>query len=160
MTKRLKSKQNRISLPATACGPKPGDFPVGSLKSRAAARALLVNYAADQDEGIELGNLTPYELATSEGASGQLRVWLVRLARVVEQQAECFGFPLPTPEEIRHNRKVAEAIDEMTGGQNLHISLSNSVEWNRLKALAEDVLSGKRAFTDSEIVAVRTIYGE
>jgi hypothetical protein len=37
-------------LPATNLGPKPGDFPLGSLESRAAARAV----AEDKDEGIVL----------------------------------------------------------------------------------------------------------
>jgi hypothetical protein len=36
--------------PATNLGPKPGDFPLGSLESRAAARAV----AEDKDEGIVL----------------------------------------------------------------------------------------------------------
>ena len=33
--------REELSLPATDSGPKPGDFPVGSLESRAAARSLL-----------------------------------------------------------------------------------------------------------------------
>jgi hypothetical protein len=37
-------------LPATNLGPKPGDFPLLSLESRAAARAM----AEDKDEGIDL----------------------------------------------------------------------------------------------------------
>jgi hypothetical protein len=35
-------------LPATNLGPKPGDFPLGSAKSRAAARALLRNQQASK----------------------------------------------------------------------------------------------------------------
>jgi hypothetical protein len=38
------------SLPATDSGPKPGDFPVGSLESRATARAMLER----QDEVIAI----------------------------------------------------------------------------------------------------------
>ena len=41
---------SRTVLPATNLGPKPGDFPLGSLESRAAARAV----AEDKDEGIDL----------------------------------------------------------------------------------------------------------
>jgi hypothetical protein len=37
-------------LPATNSGPKPRDFPLGSLESQAAARAV----AEDKDEGIVL----------------------------------------------------------------------------------------------------------
>ena len=41
---------NLAVLPATNSGPRPGDFPVGSVESRAAARAM----AEDKDEGIVL----------------------------------------------------------------------------------------------------------
>ena len=50
-------------LPATAtCGPKPGDFPIGSLESRAAARAMLgilgpsecICFPADEPPHLEL----------------------------------------------------------------------------------------------------------
>ena len=40
---------SRTVLPATNSGPKPGDFPLGSLESRAAARAV----AEDKDEGLD-----------------------------------------------------------------------------------------------------------
>jgi hypothetical protein len=46
-------------LPATNPGPKPGDFPPGSLETRARARAM----GEDKDEGIILalkGMPTPY----------------------------------------------------------------------------------------------------
>jgi len=58
------------------------------------------------------------------------------------------------------NRTVAALIDEMTGGEALHIILSDSIGWDGQKALAEDVLNGKRAMTDKEIVAVRKKYGD
>jgi hypothetical protein len=41
---------SRTVSPATNLGPKPGDFPLHSLESRAAARAA----AEDKDEGIVL----------------------------------------------------------------------------------------------------------
>jgi hypothetical protein len=39
---------DRRSLPATHSGPKPGDFPIGSLQSRAAARSMLDSTPARQ----------------------------------------------------------------------------------------------------------------
>jgi hypothetical protein len=48
----------------------------------------------------------------------------------------------------------------MTGGQCLHIDLSDAVESNRLKALANDVLDGKRSMADNEIASVRRHYNE
>jgi hypothetical protein len=40
--------RNQLTLPATNSGPRPGDFPLGSAKSRAAARALLRNQQASK----------------------------------------------------------------------------------------------------------------
>ena len=67
---------------------------------------------------------------------------------------------MPTIDEMWRNRTVADLINEMTGSRTLSISLSDSVELNRLKKLAEDVLQGKRATTDKEIVAVRKEYSD
>jgi hypothetical protein len=41
MLKTANNKSKKTQLPATESGPKPGDFPLGSLKSRAAARVLV-----------------------------------------------------------------------------------------------------------------------
>ena len=43
MGKNWGKDKNQLTLPATNSGPRPGDFPLGSAKSRAAARALLRN---------------------------------------------------------------------------------------------------------------------
>ena len=40
--------RTQLTLPATNSGPRPGDFPLGSAKSRAAARALLRNQQASK----------------------------------------------------------------------------------------------------------------
>jgi hypothetical protein len=40
--------KNQLTLPATNSGPRPGDFPLGSAESRAAARALLWNQQASK----------------------------------------------------------------------------------------------------------------
>jgi hypothetical protein len=37
----VNSKERKPLLPVTNPGPRPGDFPIGSLESRAAARALV-----------------------------------------------------------------------------------------------------------------------
>jgi hypothetical protein len=46
--KRLASQGDGRCLPATHSGPKPGDFPIGSLQSRAAARSMLDTMPARQ----------------------------------------------------------------------------------------------------------------
>ena len=60
----------------------------------------------------------------------------------------------------KDNRNHGSDLDhEMTGGECLRLSLSDMVEWNLLKGLAEDVLAGKRSMTDKEIEKVREEYG-
>ena len=56
-------------LPATDSGPKPGDFPVGSLESRAAARTMLER----QDEAIEM-RIIDLGCSRSDKAIGQAMV--------------------------------------------------------------------------------------
>lgn len=159
MVNRLKLLLNVGPVPATVLGPKPGDFPVGSIRSRAAARAVLANHAAEQaqDKAAEFGNLTPYEAAIIEGTEPEVARVLLQLARVADERAEIYGTSLKTPEEIRHLKKVAKLADELTGG---HISLSDLAEENRVRALAEDVVLGKRAITDMEIVALQEKYDD
>jgi hypothetical protein len=49
-----------------------------------------------------------------------------------------------TPEQIRRNRAIYEEINRMTCGKAQSINLSNSIEWNRLKAIAEENLRAKK----------------
>ena len=58
MNKRLKLSSDHIQT-ATGSGPKPGDYPPGSLESRAAARALLENRAGEL--AAEELELTPFQ---------------------------------------------------------------------------------------------------
>ncbi len=162
MANLLKLQRNLEPVPATVLGPKPGDFPVGSIQSRAAARALLANHAAEQaqDRAAELVGLSPYVRAMIEDVDPEIVHTLIGYARHAEELAEMFGSRLETPEEIRHLKKVANLANEMTEGQLLHFGLADPSEESRIRQLAEDVLQGKRAMTDKEIVAVREKYSE
>jgi len=104
--------------------------------------------------------LTPYEQAAAQDETGRINPILLGLMRVAQERSAVFGFSMPTVDEIWRNRTVAALINEMTGGQALSISLADGVELNRPKKLAEDVLRGKRAMTDQEIVAVRKKYSD
>ena len=46
----MRKHEDRYPVPATIPGPKPGDFPLGSLESRAAAR-MMAKIRADEDIG-------------------------------------------------------------------------------------------------------------
>jgi len=152
MAKSLKTSQNRASLPATSFGPGLGDFALGSLESRAAARALLVSQTTEQleSEAAEFGKLSPFELAVSEGHSGEVRLWAIRLARMAEEKSEIFGTSLPTPEKIRHAREVASVADELTDGRLLELSCSNPAEGKRLRDLAEEKLRAETSNPPAE----------
>lgn len=143
MCNRLKTHCILCFEPATIPGPKPGDFPVGSLQSRAAARAILAGYAERQrmDENAELANLNPFEQAMSQDGETPLeRIWLVRLARLAEERAKVYGLSLPTPEYLRHAQDVARVADQLAGGLLYEISWSNPAEAKRLRDLAEEEL--------------------
>jgi hypothetical protein len=108
----------------------------------------------------ELEELTPYERAAAQDETGRINPIQLALVRIAEVKSAAYGFSMPTIAEMWRNRTVAALINEMTGGQARSISLSDSVELNRLKELAEDVLRGKRAMTDQEIAAVRKKYSD
>jgi hypothetical protein len=125
---------------ATSSGPRPGDFALGSLESRAAARAIVASCeeAQRKKEESELRDLSPLEQATIEGVENhEVRMWLLKFLLVAQERAKVYQQELPSPEEIRHNRAVAEEIDRMTNGKSLSLSNANSIEWNRLKVIAE-----------------------
>jgi hypothetical protein len=46
-SKRMKTRETLPTPPATPQGPKPADFPIGSIESRAAARAALAQFVPD-----------------------------------------------------------------------------------------------------------------
>jgi|SRR5215472_477611 len=102
--------------------------------------------------------LTPYERVAAQDESGRIDPWQLGLVRCAQERNAVFDTSLLTTGEILHNRTIVALINEMTGGQSLEISLSSSIEWNQLRTLAEDVLQGKRAVSDKEIVAVRKKY--
>jgi|SRR5579862_3994129 len=148
MRNRLETDWTRNIVPATYRGPMPGDFPLGSIQSRAAARGVLNTFKEEQRkvEESELMNLHPSALALLEGVeSPGVRSWIIRLCRVAQETEKAYGkaLPWPTPEEIRHNREVFKEIDRMTGGEASTVQSGNSVKWNRLKAIAEENLRAK-----------------
>jgi hypothetical protein len=91
-------------------------------------------------EVIDRAGLNPFELASAEDENGQINCTSLGLARVAQARAETFGFELPTPDEISHNRMVAQAIDELTDGCGLELNLSDPAKWHRVKELLEGKL--------------------
>jgi hypothetical protein len=98
-------------------GPGPGDFPLGSLESRAAARAvqLASDMEAQEQRAALLRNLAPLEQAFIETVDdpGVQAIVLDLVRGVIIPKHQLFGWPLPTPEELRHMRQVSEEVDKI-----------------------------------------------
>jgi hypothetical protein len=103
--------QNRRSW----LGPRPGDYPVGSIESRAAARAVLLAHDLEEQEqqAALLGNLTLLEQAWIERIddpkSQAFAVYMFR--NLIYPKHKMFGIPLPTREEVNHKRQLSEEKD-------------------------------------------------
>jgi hypothetical protein len=110
MSNRTRNRRSRV-------GPRPGDFPLGSLKSRAAARAVqqALSVEAQQQQAVLFGNMTPLEQAFCEMVKGPgaqaVMLYMVRTAII--PKCKIFGWPVPTPEEVRHKRQVSEEVEKL-----------------------------------------------
>ena len=94
-----------------------------------------------------LGNLTPVEQALIEASEERgVQIYIIRLFRNAQERAKVYGNSLPplTPEGIRHTRAVHKEIDRMIGGEGRSLEMRDSIEWNRLKVVAEENLRANR----------------
>ena len=132
-----------------ASGFRPGDFPIGSVESRAAARALVSGLADEQDRSAmdQLGELNEIEraLIDDDKLDPLARSYVVRLYRAALEREQVYGMSLPrlTAEGIRHTHAVRQEIDRMTGGQSYFLATYDKPEWNRLQEIAEQNLKNK-----------------
>jgi hypothetical protein len=153
MSNRQKWDSGLNFVHATYMGPKPGDFPVGSLQSRAAARAIV---AFHQEEARKVEEDALAIFAPSERASVQaviedvdnplVRIWIIRLTRLARERGIVYEQPLPfpTPEEVRHNRAVREEIQRLKDENGSSIQTSHRMPESELWALAEVNLRAKK----------------
>jgi hypothetical protein len=160
MNKRVKSSRDNVQSTATDSGPRPGDYPAGSIESRAAARALLENRAGQlASEEMEL---TPFEEATAEDEQNpEVRKILIDLARLAEERAAVFGHELPTPEWVRYRRLVTQVANELSDGRCSKVQISDGREWSQWMRLAQEKLR-ERGICPPETPAPRywTIFRE
>jgi hypothetical protein len=59
-------------------------------------------------------------------------------ACVIEESARVYGTELPTAEEWRHGRRVAEVADEITNGR--FAQISDGAEEKRIRQAAEEIV--------------------
>jgi hypothetical protein len=97
--------------------PRPWDFPLGSLESRAAARAVLMSHDLEiqEQEAALLKNATPVELALVEGPDNPLKLspTLHLMCEAVNEKRRLFGLPPITPEYVRQQRKVLKEVEKI-----------------------------------------------
>ena len=93
--------------------PRPGNFPLGSMESRAAARAvnLAEELESQRREAHLRASLTPFQKAFLEGRELN-SAWLIA-TRAIEEKSRIFGWALPTADEIRHKRRVADEMKKI-----------------------------------------------
>jgi len=141
--------RRRSQLDARRCanitGLHPADFPVGSVQSRAAARALIEGSTLQQSEELAsaLANLSPLELAISEAAEEpEVKFLMVRFVReVMVPKYEIYGIPLPTPQELRQARELSSVMAEIVAEDPEAVRMSDET----LRELAESKLQNKKS---------------
>jgi hypothetical protein len=78
-------------------GPRPGQFPLGSLQSRAAARLmkLALEAEAQDQQNAWLKDVTPRERAFMEALGGSVTPAGLMLTRAILEKSRIFGWELP-----------------------------------------------------------------
>jgi hypothetical protein len=62
------------------------------------------------------------------------------MACAMAANSEVYCIQLPTPEEIRHSRKVARVLDQITDGRFLQMSFADGAKQKRLRAVAKQIV--------------------
>jgi hypothetical protein len=97
---------------------------------------------ATQPASIDRSTLTPFEIAVAEDENGQINRVAYGAACAMEASAETYGTTLPTAEEFRHLRRVAQVADEITEGRFDQIcAAGNRSEEKRIRDMAEKIVS-------------------
>jgi hypothetical protein len=129
---------NRQSWP----GPRPGDYLLGSVQSRAAAREVQLarEVEAQERRAALLRNATPLELIMMEmaGAPEGPSLVLHMLTEAMIDKCKLLGMPPPTPEQMRHKCQVAEEVDRLKQEPK-----TASLNDNELREMAEERLQRK-----------------
>jgi hypothetical protein len=129
MTNRPQVRGNHYFAPVP--GIRPGEYPLGSLRSRAAARGLASAYAHLENREVEdeLKNLTATEHVLIEDTDDPIvRLLMVRLLRTAQERQQIYGLVLqcPTIDEIRHNRAVMKEANRISFAEAEFVKSSDS----------------------------------
>jgi len=104
---------------------------------------------AAKPSNIDKSTLTPFELAAAEDEHGQISRVAYGMACAMEESARVYGTELPTAEEYRHLRRIAEVADELCGGRFHEICNQGGPEEQRIRQLAEEAVAREEARTSS-----------
>ena len=131
MTKKNNNRiQDRPWLP-----PRLGMFPLGSIESRAAARAF--NLAAELErqrtETALRATLTSFQRTFVENSGCGFSYGVLLMANMMEQKSRLFGWALPTAEELRYRHRVAQEMAKIRKAQ-------PTLNDNTIRQMAEEIL--------------------
>jgi hypothetical protein len=98
---------------------------------------------------IDKSTRTPFELAEAEDEHGQINRVAYGMACAMEESARIYGTPLPTAEEYRRLRRIAEVADELSEGRFHEICHQGGPEEKRIRQLAEEAVAREGARTSS-----------
>jgi len=132
---------------ATGGAARPGDLPLESWESRAAARAaqLARDLELQEQRAALFKNLTPLEQAFLERGNGPVKPSsaLHMICDQIIKKCKMFGWPLLTPEEVRHKRQVLKEVAKIEGEREAQ---GDTAFWNKeaLWEMAEDRLRRER----------------
>ena len=110
-----RTTMNRSTRNRRPPGPRPGDYPLGSRESRAAARAVLSAQdleAQEQNDALRR-NMTPLEKAFMEtffDPTAPPTEALAVICNAIEMKTKVFGMPAITPEYVRHRGRVLKEV--------------------------------------------------
>jgi hypothetical protein len=102
---------------------------------------------AAKPSNIDKSTLTPFELAVAEDEHGQIHRVAYGMACAMEESARIYGTSLPTAEEYRRLRRIAEVADELSGGRFHEVCHQDGAEEKRVRQLAEEAVAREEART-------------
>ena len=117
---------------------------LGAIPSREERIAI-----AAKPSNIDKSTLTRFELAVAEDEHGQINRVAYGMACAMEESARMYGTPLPTAEEYRRLRRIAEVADELSGGRFHEICHQGGPEEKRIRQSAEEAVAREEARTSS-----------
>jgi len=109
---------------------------------------------------IDRAELTPFEIAMADDENGNVSHVAYGAACAIEESAANYGFPLPTPKEVHHRRRVATVADEITGGRFHEICMNGGAEEKRVPQLGEQMTKSEESLRLHLLSCFRRVFSQ